>query len=42
METTVHPKRRNIQSYMVIKIVMINQIRNMIESFHLQPYGEEL
>ena len=42
MKMTVHPKRRNTQRYIVIKIVILGQICDMIASFHSQHYGEDV
>ena len=37
---TVQQKLCNTQHYIVIKIVILYQTRNMIASFHSQHYGE--
>ena len=42
MKMTVHPKQRNIQRYMVNKSVILDQIYDMIASFHSKNYGEDV
>ena len=42
MKIMVHPKQCNTQSYIVIKIVILDQIHDMIASFHSQNYGEDV
>ena len=39
---TVHPKQRNTHHYIVIKIVILDKIRDMIVSFHSQHCGKDV